>query len=156
SLREIANRIEARVGAKFAEAARVRISERAQVKLLGPSFLRVESAEKEHHIRGKLSVLLGRSALSAARFLEDGRRGLFRARVWVALIDAVIRQPAAVGMEKVMSPQNGLTKRSEIANVYIAGRRQFLDPSVELRRIIDRQCLVRTKSWVDTSGQSRC
>ena len=53
-LREIADGIEAGVRAKLLEQAGVGVAQRAEVKLLGPAALRVETAKKHHHERGEL------------------------------------------------------------------------------------------------------
>ena len=66
-LRPVADGIEAGVRPDFAEAPRVVVAPRAQVKLLGPALLGIQAAEEQHQVAGETAVLLGGRGVAAAR-----------------------------------------------------------------------------------------
>src|SRR5262249_32053625 len=102
-LREIADGIKAGVRTNLPEASRICVPQGAQVKLLRPAFFRIETAEQKHHIGSELHVFFRRCGLPAAGFFEYRGGRFLRAEIGVALVHAVVRQPAPAGVEEFMS-----------------------------------------------------
>ena len=123
--------IEAGVRAKFLQEARVIVAHGAQVQLFHPAAFGVELAEKEHQEGGELSVFFRRDWRALARLVKNRGGGFFGTKIRATIVHAVIGQAAALRMEKVMALLKGGRERSETVDVYIACRREPLNPAIE-------------------------
>lgn len=114
-LRPIADGIEASVGSDFLEASGIGGAVGSEVELLGPAFFGVELTEEQHHMRGEHLMLFGSCCGSCTDFAEDCGQGGFRTIGGVAVIESMVREAAAEGMEFIVTFCDCVLKTLEAA-----------------------------------------
>src|SRR5258707_5724694 len=108
------------------------VSRGAQVQLLGPTFGGVEAGEEQHHEGRELDSLVLFDWLTVARFRENGCGRALRAWRGVAIVQSVVGEAAAYGVEGFMPLFQGLKKTAEIFDVSVCGLRKSFDPRQEV------------------------
>ena len=101
--REVADRVEARIGTQPAEHAAVVVADGAVVELLGPAGLMVHRGELDQHGGLELADLLGRQRLPAVYLIKNSVDLGLRIILGVELLDAVVRKAAADRPEELVT-----------------------------------------------------
>src|SRR6185437_7147021 len=99
----IANRIKTRVAAQGAKRNRIRIAQRSEMKLLGPSLLRVELSGVVQNKTGKLQGVLCRSRCPSANLVKNHRGLVFRAGLGGTGVESVIGCATSRRVESIMA-----------------------------------------------------
>ena len=109
------------------------------MKLLRPAAFRVELAEKHHQERSELAVFLRRNRFAIPRLVENAGGNFFGAKIREAMNQAVVGQPAALGMEKIMAFFECAFKCTKAVDVDVRGGGKLFHPPVETGGLVCRQ-----------------
>ena len=124
------------------------------MKLFGPAFGGVEAAEEKHHEGGELDALVVGDGMAFAGFCKDCGGGSLGTRCRIAVIQSVVGESAAQGMEKFVTRLQRLQKVFEGMYVDAGGLRQMLDPGQKFG-VADGERFVGTEGRQDLRGQVR-
>lgn len=121
------------------------VSQGSEVELFRPAFFRVQFAEQEHQISYHGLAFAGACGLPGAGAVENSSRLGIGREQGRAVIQSMIGQAAANGVEIIVTGAEGVFQRGEGADVAAALRREPIDPGIEQRRIVDGHGFIGAK-----------
>src|SRR6478609_8433410 len=127
------------------EHAAIGVAIGAQVQLLGPSFFRVKMAKEDHQVARELVCFLPAQGLSAPQPGKGSGRFSLSAGFGITVVQAMIREPAAVLMEVVVPLAQRCQEIAEPRDFNVRAVAELVYPFVEVCRVRSAQCAIRTK-----------
>src|SRR5215469_12285616 len=131
TLRNISHGVITGVGPDGVSGSGVDVAPGAEVKLLGPSLFRIEPREEEHHIGCKLYALFCGEPRPFMRLHDDRRGSPVAAWSREAMVQSVVREPAAEGMEFVVALAQGVEERLQVVDFDVGRFGKLLQPGAE-------------------------
>jgi len=141
---EVADGVEAGIGAQFGEKATVVVADSAVMQLLGPAFFVVHDGEFVHHGRLELADFLRGEWLTTVYLIKYGVNVGLRVVFGVEFFDTVIAEFATNGSEEVVAHLQGVNDVGKAADAHAGNGRQLFDVGSESSRIFHGHSLVGT------------
>src|SRR5262249_1138131 len=127
-LRPVPHRIKSGIGPDFLESPLIHVALRAEMQLFRPSLFAVQAPKEQHHEGRKLGVFGLAGSLTRANAPERVLQNLRSGKVYVAMIEGMVRQAAAHLMKIIVTLFERIEKAVQIGHLYVGRDAQAVDP----------------------------